>query len=288
MSDHVVTLSSGRKLAYAEYGDPTGTPLLYYHGWPSSRLQAALLDKVAKEHHLRVIGPDRPGIGMSDFHPGRRILDWPEVITDLTQALGIDKFLVMGVSGGGPYVLVTAHAMPERVLGATVICGAPPLRVVGTRGLMWPYRVALFLRHRIPPLLGYGLRASARISYQKQNGWLMRRMMASLGPEDRAALAVDDNYAVITKSFQEAMRGSVEALQVDGDLYTSDWEFDTSGITIPIRFWHGDLDRNIPLGMVQSFASKIPQATLSVAEGHGHYSLPLSKTREIVQQLLAS
>ena len=114
MSDSLFTLSTGRKLAFSEFGDPQGAVIFYFHGWPSSRLQGELLDDTAKRYGLRVIAPDRPGIGLSEFHPGRSIADWPALMTDLASHVNAEKFFVIGVSGGGPYALVCAQTMPQR------------------------------------------------------------------------------------------------------------------------------------------------------------------------------
>src|SRR5271167_4350698 len=84
-----VTLPDGRELAYEEYGDPAGDPVLSFHGGLSSRLDAAPAHQAALDLGVRLISPDRPGIGLSTFQPGRRLLDWPADVAALTEALGI-------------------------------------------------------------------------------------------------------------------------------------------------------------------------------------------------------
>ncbi len=127
MSDHNFTLKNGLTLGYAEHGDPQGVPMFYFHGWPSARVQGGLMDAVAKKYGLRLISPDRPGIGLSDYQPNRRLADWPELMEQLAAHVGAKKFHLMGWSGGGPYVFSTVVAMPKRVLSASIVCGAPPL-----------------------------------------------------------------------------------------------------------------------------------------------------------------
>ncbi|WP_166442810.1 alpha/beta fold hydrolase [Phragmitibacter flavus] len=285
---HILEMESGRKLAYAQYGDPEGVPLFYFHGWPSSRLQGALLDGIGKKRGLCVIAPDRPGIGMSDAQPGRALLDWPPLMAELADRLGYQKFHVVGVSGGGPYVLATAYALPERVLGAAVICGAPPLSEVGVEGMMWPYRTAMFIRQKAPVLLDQGLRIAGRISHQKQSGLVMRRLLATLGPQDQKALAVDDNFHVITRSFQESLRSGAAALRADGDLYSDPWGFDPAQLSKVPYFCHGALDKNIPLALVKRYIDRIPGAKLVVHEQDGHYSLPTLHAEQIMDKLLVS
>jgi len=123
--DHVITLSNGLRLGYAEYGDPRGEVAFYFHGWPSSRLQGCLFDDLAKKHGMRLICPDRPGIGLSDPQPGRTLADWQQTLTELAAHVGADNWHVIAWSGGGPYLLSTALLMPKRLLSASIICGAP-------------------------------------------------------------------------------------------------------------------------------------------------------------------
>ena len=110
-----ITLSEGRKIAYCEYGDLNGAPVFYFHGTPGSRLEPQLGHQAAKAHRRKIIALDRPGIGRSDPHPGRCLLDWPMDVGAIADQLELGHFGVMGVSGGGPYALACAYAFPERL-----------------------------------------------------------------------------------------------------------------------------------------------------------------------------
>ena len=111
-----VTLRDGRKLAYSEFGATNGKPVLYCHGNPGSRLDLGLFgEEVMQQYGLRMIAPDRPGIGQSDFLRGRRIVDWPADAAELADSLRISQFSVLGLSCGGPFAAVTAYALPKRV-----------------------------------------------------------------------------------------------------------------------------------------------------------------------------
>jgi pimeloyl-ACP methyl ester carboxylesterase len=283
---HIFKSGSGRRLAYAQYGDPQGRPLFYFHGWPSSRLPGELFDGIGRKRGVRIIAPDRPGIGRSDAQPGRTLLDWPPLLAELADGLGLEKFHVMGVSGGGPYVLATAHALPQRVLGGAVVCGAPPLIEVGVKGMMWPYRLAMFIRKRMPVLLDQGLKIAERISHQSQDGVIMRGLLATLGPEDRRAMSMDEHFKIITRSFQESLNSGAAALRADGDLYSQPWGFDPANLSIAPQFWHGGMDKNIPLELVEKYIHRIPGARLIIHKHDGHYSLPTLHSEEILSKLL--
>ena len=99
--DNRIELPDGRALAYAEFGQSDGLPVVYCHGSPGSRLEPLLIgDEVLTRAGLRVISPDRPGMGGSDFQPGRRIPDWPADLVCLADSLGLARFAMLGNSGG--------------------------------------------------------------------------------------------------------------------------------------------------------------------------------------------
>ena len=90
--------SPGKVLAWNEYGAPEGKPVFYYHGWPSSRLQARIAHHLAKERGIRLISMDRPGIGKSTLVRDRKLEDWPALMARFADHLGLEKFGQIGVS----------------------------------------------------------------------------------------------------------------------------------------------------------------------------------------------
>ena len=276
-----ITLSSGRKIAYAEYGDPDGTPAFYFHGWPSSGIQGSLMHEAGREFGLRIISADRPGLGQSDYHPGRRLLDWPPLLGEMAAQLGIGQFHLFGVSGGGPYVLATAHAMPGRVLTANVVCGAPPLHLFGTRDLFWPYRVVLMLRRHLNFMMDPVFRAGVRISHQKPDEMPMRLLRGMLNPEDQRVMSDERNLQVISEGYRQSIAQSVAHIQADADIYLEDWGFDISAIRHPIHMWHGREDKNIPFTYAEKLAALLPNVTTHWTEHDGHYSLAVARCRDI-------
>ncbi len=150
-----IRLKDGRKLGYAEYGDATGDALFYFHGWPSSRLQASGLDEEAKRLKIRVIAPDRPGYGLSDYAPNRTLLDWADDVIELADCLHIKKFAVVGVSGGGPYAAVCAYKIPEdRLTKVGIVVGLAPTNIEGVLTGMAPINKFIWRNyHRFPFLI---------------------------------------------------------------------------------------------------------------------------------------
>src|SRR5919202_4018235 len=122
-----IRLRDGRMLGYAEQGDPDGAPVLVFHGLPGSRFSRHPDGRIAERLRVRLFTFDRPGIGLSSPQPRRRILDWPRDVAEFADARGLDRFAVVGWSGGAPYALATAHELPERVTRVGLVAPVVPL-----------------------------------------------------------------------------------------------------------------------------------------------------------------
>lgn len=280
---------SGRLLAWNEYGDPVGRPLIYVHGWPSSRLQGRLVHHLARERGLRVLAPDRPGIGRSTHHPGRRLESWPQLIADFADSLGISRFAQLGVSGGGPYVLACAAMLGDRVTASAVLCGAVPLAGADQRGLHPAYRMLLPLR-RLPkcwftPPLWIAARVTTGDPCKPPVSWIL----ACLAAEDRALLKENpDVLRVLEESFREGVRQGGRGVMDDAEIYCHPWSLPLEEIQAPIRYWHGGHDRNISVEMVRAFSAHIPAARLDVDPEEGHFSLAIHRARDAMDHLAAA
>lgn len=282
-----MTLQSGLQLCYAEYGDPSGKPLLYFHGWPSSRLQAKIIHDLCLNLGVRLIAPDRPGMGQSDFQAGRTLRDWPATVKELADHLGLDAFPVMGVSGGGPYALAMAAWAPERVTRTGVVCGAPPLASFQDRSeMMWPYRALMAIRPHAPWALNPILRASGLIAkcppHRPPLSWVMKWTAS----EDQQVLMENKAMYDVTLSFKEGISRGLRGVQLEGDIYTADWEMDFTAIKAPVDFWHGTKDRNIPFNMVKEYASWIPTARTFYFDNEGHYSIAVRRAEATITNLM--
>ncbi len=128
-NENFVQLQDGAVVAFEEYGDANGVPLIFCHGWPSSRTMARLTDEPARELGIRIISPDRPGISGSTLQLERKLTDWPRLVERIVDHLGVCEFRVLAISGGAPYAYATAIAMPERVQGIAIVGGAPPMGI---------------------------------------------------------------------------------------------------------------------------------------------------------------
>lgn len=281
-----LTLPDGRTLGYAEYGDPEGDPVVFHHGWPSSRYQAAYLDPLASDRGVRILAPDRPGVGCSDRRPGRGFADWPDDLAAFADALGLDRFKVLGVSGGGPYALAACARLGERIRRAAIVCGAPPLCEKSARAHMhWAYRTlsssAKLRRVALPGVV----HLSRWMVHRGHDHAPMSWMLKSIPAVDREAIRKGGGWEMVTRSFLEAVRNGPVGMREDGELYLSEWDFDPAEIHVPVHFWHGKADANLPCAVAQQLAARVPDAETDWIEGEGHYSLPMHYSGEALDWL---
>jgi pimeloyl-ACP methyl ester carboxylesterase len=283
-----VRLPDGRHLGYAEYGRPAGRPIFYFHGFPGCRLEAAPVHETAGAVGVRIVAFDRPGYGLSDAHRGRSLLDWPRDVSDAADALGIRRFAVLGVSGGGPYALACARAIPQRLTATGVVAGLAPVdRPELRRTLIWPMRLGFFLGRNAPWLFGAlsaGVIAASPNSHPEHVMWLLGRSDSEV---DRR-LAHDDRFRqAIAASIREALRGGARAARQDVQLYARPWGFALKDIRVPVDIWHGEVDATVPIAMGRYLAAQVPESRVTFLPNEGHFSLPFNHAREILRTLAA-
>jgi len=279
-----VTLPDGRVLAYEEYGDPTGFPVLSAHGGLSSRLDAAPAHEAALAKGIRLISPDRPGIGLSTYQAGRRLVDWPADVAQLTAALGIGRFAVMGWSAGGPYAAICAAKMGDRVTAAALLSSAVPLDLYGTtRGLTVEDRALVFLTRRTPWLASALMKISI---VNANNARLFRAAMRTFPPADRTVLTEWGPPDHALAFVREAVRQGTEGCVQDYRIFGAPWGFSLEEIRVPVQIWEGADDRTGPPGYRAFLKRHIPQASVTVVPGEGHLSLLAHQAPAIFAALL--
>jgi pimeloyl-ACP methyl ester carboxylesterase len=283
----LVHLAGGQQIAVDEYGDPAGRPVFFLHGWPASRQQGAGLGPAAQELGVRLLAPDRPGIGLSPAQPGRRLLDWPPVLAGLADALGLGQFRVLGLSGGGPYALATAWALPERVLAVGVISGAPPLPVdLDPAELLNVYRWLLAVERKRPGVLRRLFHFVRPFATLRPPLWLVRQFLRWRAPADAEAMGDAEVYSGSFACYQEAWRGSGGDVAADGEIHAQPWGFAPEEIRTPATLWHGRADRSFGWRLAERLAARIPGCRLHLIENEGHYSLPIRQYRAVLAELL--
>src|SRR2546423_9157650 len=206
--DNILRLENGNAIAFAEYGDGKGEPIIFCHGWPSSCTMAELTDRAAREVGARIISPDRPGISGSTLQQDRKLADWPPIAQRLADHLGLKQFRMLAISGGPPYAYATAWAMPERVRALAVVSGAPPIVDLSEHsGLLPLYRWMLVLYRRSPQLLRIGFHLARPIASVRMSMRLAQSFLGFLQPCDADALRDATAFNACFESQRRGRRG---------------------------------------------------------------------------------
>lgn len=264
-----VRLRDGRRLGYAEHGNPHGMPVLLFHGTPGSRLSRHPDAAIASRHGARVITVDRPGFGLSDFKPGRTLLDWPMDVAELADALDLPSFAVIGVSGGGPYAAACAYALPNRVSRAALVCSPAPLQAEQLSGYKGRNRVVFALAENQPWLL-YVLVGLMAWQMPRTSAQLVAQLQKSMPPCDAAVLDLPGLADIFLDDIREAFRPGVRGTVHDLRLAVKPWGFDPAAIAVPTLLWHGELDANVPVEMGRYLSSIIPGCRATFVPDSGH------------------
>ena len=282
-----IQLSDGRHLAYSEYGDSQGKPVLFFHGWPGARLQGQLADSPAKYLGVRTIAPDRPGFGLSDFQPGRSILDWPKDIAELADQLGFAQFAVLGLSGGAPYALACAHEIPHQLTAIGIISGVGPVDTHGaSEGVSPSLKRMILLTKNAPWLVKVLLWRSSRRVRQDPEG-SFDKLLSTLPAPDRYALTQpgikEMALSARIDSFQSGSRGHGWEM----GLFARPWGFPREDIQMPVHLWHGKEDQEILPITAQKQADAIQDCRATFLPDEGHYSLYINRIEGILMELIA-
>ncbi|MES9971653.1 MAG: alpha/beta hydrolase [Candidatus Thiodiazotropha sp.] len=286
---NLVKLPDGRQLAYAEYGDPEGMPTIYCHGFPGTRLEARLFDLPARQFKLRVIAADRNGLGLSDPKPGRQLMDWAADVEALADILEIERFFLIGVSGGGPYALACAHQCKHRLNGLTLICPLGPLDQPALLDAMrWPAQINFRSIRHTPWMSNLSFRFAVIPLAQLWPQWIYQAMLGFAAAPDVPVLNRSNVRTAITASIHEAIRQGADGVLHEMALYTQPWRFDLAEIDIPIQIWHGSADETVPILHGHTLAESLPQGELHIVEGDGHFSLPIDRMQQIQEQLIVN
>jgi len=285
----LLSLKNGGQLAYVEYGAADGAPIFFFHGWPSSRTMAELTDSAARELNLRIISADRPGICDSTFQPGRRLLDWPNVLEQFANHLGLDEFRLLAFSGGAPYAYVSGWKLPDRVRAMAIVSGAVPFADLGDRsGLLPLYRWMIWFYGNQPRLLRALFHIARPIVSWRTSLRMARKFLRMLPEPDAEALRDNTAFDICFESQRRAWRGSgANGVMADAEIYGRPWGFRLEDVAVPVRLWHGKNDRAFAFRLAEETAKRLPSCGTRFLDGEGHFSLPIRHMREILADLIA-
>jgi pimeloyl-ACP methyl ester carboxylesterase len=282
-----VGVRDDRRLSFAEYGSPRGAAIVWMHGTPGARRQIPLEARAyADAHGLRIIGVDRPGIGSSTPHLYPDVADWTADLELLMDALAIDTCRLIGLSGGGPYVLAAGALLPERVHGVGVLGGVVPTRGEDAADggiIQLAVHAAPFLTlARIP--LGMAITGTIRI-IRPLAGRVLDLYAAVQPPGDKNLLSRPEFKAMFIDDLLNGSRFQTSAPLNDLILFTRDWGFSAADVQVPVRWWHGDEDHIVPFRHGEHLVSRLPDAMLKVIDGESHLG-GLGIAEEVISTLM--
>ena len=263
-------VAPGRNLGIAEFGDPAGFPVLWFHGTPGGRMQVPPDGPArAAERGLRLFGVERPGTGYSTDHRYRAVADFAPDVGALADALGLARFAVVGLSGGGPYALACAHGLADRLVAAVVVGGIGPVRgpdaVPGHgRWLARAHPFASLIAAPVGRLLPWLVRPLVPHAHAAV------KTFSRFAPADDRPILLDPNFeSVLVGDILHVMDGGLTALLHDFRLFSTDWGFRLADVRAPVLFIHGDADHFVPDAHARHMARSVARGTLTIMRG-GH------------------
>lgn len=278
-----ITLKDGRRLGYAEYGDPNGEPVFFFHGTAGSRLAGRVFHTAAVKLGGRLIAPERPGYGFSTPQPDRTLLGWVDDVIELADTLGIERFAVFGVSGGGPHAAACAYKLPERLTTVGLVASvAPPDDSELIAGIR-PANYLMSRAGRISPWLAGMMGWITSLPLLMMPGQVKKQALKLYPEYDHLLEEIIDIFVDDTR---EAFRSSVLGFGTDF-VSARPWGFDLSAITVkPVYLWHGEADINVPPAMGYYLAARVPNCQATFYPGEDHAITSLTHGEEVLSALL--
>ena len=284
-TDLHIDLADGTRIGYAEVGNPDGPPVVYLHGNPGSRLEVDLpaFRRAAERLGIRLLAPDRPGMGLSSFH-SFSIREYPQLVRRFADALGLARFVVAGVSGGGKYACACAWQLPDRVSQVALVSSTCSRDLPGAKAtpnkedrLLYP------LADRAPWLVRMVFAKFARDARRDAESLLS--MFDKLGPTDREILGREEFRRAFGRSVAEAFRQGGRGVAHDYALEARSWNVPLHQIQVPIQIWHGEDDRLVSPQASRILAEALPLSTTHFVPEAGHLMIA-THASDVLQSVL--
>jgi pimeloyl-ACP methyl ester carboxylesterase len=279
----IVNLPDKRKLSYIDVGDESGKIILYFHGVPSAADEWSMWgdEEKIKALGIRLIAIDRPGLGLSSFHPNRRISDWAKDITQFVDILGIKKFSVLGYSGGGPYAAACAALIPDRLRSVGIVSSVVSFDKENVLEAINPWNIK-FLKSSIDkPLLFRFLYRQVGLIAKLAPKQYLKKALESFEATDAEVFCISKVHNALFSA-----KGSAKGQQLDTKLIISPWDFDLKDIQIPVYLWQGGKDHNASPSMGRYLEDSITNSIMNYLPEEGHISLIVKNADHILKKLV--
>ncbi|WP_329566679.1 alpha/beta fold hydrolase [Kitasatospora sp. NBC_01266] len=272
MQPRLVKTADYRRLAVQTFGDPGGRPVFLMHGTPGSRVGPIPRSTVLYNLGVHLISFDRPGYGSSDRLIGRQVASAAADVQAIADELGLERFAVVGRSGGGPHALACGALLPDRVHRVAALVSLAPWNAEGLDwyGGMAPsnirdYRAAERDHQRIAASMEQRAR---RIRDDPTS--LLAGLRSELSGTDRVVVSDAGIRRLLLSNYREAFRQNADGWIDDVRAFTTDWGFTAQDVTAATWLWHGADDMFSPVDHSRWLAAHLPHATLFLEPGAAH------------------
>ncbi|MDH5183715.1 MAG: alpha/beta fold hydrolase [Gammaproteobacteria bacterium] len=268
-----VFLKDGRRLSYAEYGPSNGAPVIFMHSIAGSRLQIPEDEEILYDKGIRLLVPERPGIGLSDAKKKRTILDWSEDVAEFADCKEIEKFRVMSNSVGSCFALAAAHELPQRVESVTLLSPMSEFyNIDELDGIIPIFKMILGLGKYVPSITLPFMRLAVRGLLRNPDKYYAS-IVEQMPDADYKIFTAPGFREKYLPTALEALRNGERGVTVEQLMVARKWGFSLGDINVPVSIWHGEEDRHNPLYMAKSIQAELADAKLNVIPGGGHFLL---------------
>lgn len=266
MTDRTIDLAGGRRMSFAEYGDATGPPVIALHGTPGSRLKFSSIAPAATRHGLRIIAPDRWGYGGTDAVRRPTLAGYAADVLELADRLGIERFALLGISGGGPYAAAAANVAGERLTRLALVSPVGPVRLTPPGDVSQFHRFCFLVLPRLS-----GVPRAAFEAYRLLLTWVpsLAVRIATSAAADRKLMQDPEQRLAIARVFQAGLARSARGPVMDIEAFAGLWDIRELSPG-QARTWIGLNDQNVPVAAARTLAALMGADLVEIA-GAGHY-----------------
>jgi len=282
-TNNTILLPDKRQLGYAEYGVGNGLPVFMFHGNPGSRLSWGYFPDCPFIGGIRIIAPDRPGYGLSDFNENA-IESWPDDICKLADHLGIEKFSVLVVSGGGPYALACAWKIPDRLYSVGLLGSVGPNKPEAVKGVIKSLRVLWKVAKPFFWLVKLQMRFMGMIAKKNPEKLMKQLRGLELSDQDKEVFDKPEIQRIFIHDFPEAYRQNGIGSAYDATI-PGNWPIPLNEIQIKVNIWSTEADQLVG-NMGRYLANKIPNCKANFIPDRGHL-WAMENMSEVLSDLVA-
>jgi pimeloyl-ACP methyl ester carboxylesterase len=270
VTDQRLRVPDGRTLGFRIYGDPQGTPILFLHGTPGSRLKFSIVHEAGRDLGLAIVAPDRWGYGLTDAPPVPSLRVFGDDMAALMDKLGRRSFAVGGISGGGPYAAAVAACLPSRVTALALVSPVGPIADAGLGpSLPLLHRLCFTVLPTRPRTVSTAMRAF-RWSLSHTPRLAGRLTTWRAARTDKRLIGRSEVRQRLLRSFSEGLRPGTAGPNTDLAIFSRPWQVDLAAIAAPSRLWIGMRDSNVPITAARILAERIPRCVLTELPNEGH------------------